>query len=122
VLDNLCAYSLAANGGVPGGAPMPLAATNEATIFGTSNGIPPTSGIALINNAATGGPKEDRGSTPNPNLDGALCLRSLATGKDAVTGAPLASLQQAQAHRIDEGIEAILATGRLSRVPAIFVR
>jgi hydroxybutyrate-dimer hydrolase len=122
VLDNLCAYSLAANGGVPGGAPMPLAATSEATIFGTSNGIPPTSGIALINNAATGGPKEDRGSTPNQNLDGALCLRSLATGKDAVTGAPLAGLQQAQAHRIDEGIEAILATGRLSRVPAIFVQ
>ena len=59
---------------------------SEAQIFGTSNGIPPTSGVALINNAAPGGPKEDRGSTPSQNLDGALCLRSLATGKDAVTG------------------------------------
>jgi hydroxybutyrate-dimer hydrolase len=102
VLDNLCAYSLAANGGVPGGMPVPLAATSEAVIFGTSNGIPPTSGIALINNAAPGGPKEDRGSTPNQNLDGALCLRSLATGKD-VKGTPLTGLQQAQANRIDEG-------------------
>jgi hydroxybutyrate-dimer hydrolase len=122
VLDNLCAYSLAANGGVPGGAPVPLAATNEASIFATSNGIPPTSGIALINNAATGGPKEDRGSTPNQNLDGALCLRSLATGKDAVNGTPLTDLQRAQAHRIEEGVEDILATGKLSRIPAIFVQ
>ncbi|HKF99224.1 MAG TPA: 3-hydroxybutyrate oligomer hydrolase family protein, partial [Xanthobacteraceae bacterium] len=87
VLDNLCTYSLAANGGVPGGPPVPLAAAGEAQIFGTSNGIPPTSGIALINNAAPGGSKEDRGSTPNQNLDGALCLRALATGKDATTGA-----------------------------------
>jgi hydroxybutyrate-dimer hydrolase len=122
VLDNLCAYSLAANGGVSGGAPVPLAVTSEAIIFGTSNGVPPTSGVALINNAATGGPKEDRGSTPNQNLDGALCLRSLATGKDAVTGMPLADSQKAQADRIDEGVEDILATGRLSRIPAIFVQ
>jgi hydroxybutyrate-dimer hydrolase len=122
VLDNLCAYSLAANGGVSGGAPVPLAAASEAIIFGTSNGIPPTSDIALINNAATGGPKEDRGSTPNQNLDGALCLRSLATGKDPVKGTPLTGLQQAQANRIDEGIEEILATGKLSRIPAIFVQ
>jgi hydroxybutyrate-dimer hydrolase len=122
VLDNLCAYSLAANGGVSGGPPMPLAATSEASIFGTSNGIPPTSGIALINNAATGGPKEDRGSTPSQNLDGALCLRSLAAGKDAVKGTPLTDLQQAQANRIDEGIKEILATGKLSRIPAIFVQ
>jgi len=121
VLDNLCAYSLAANGGVAGGPPVALAAASEAQIFGTSNGIPPTSGIALINNAATGGPKEDRGSTPNQNLDGALCLRSLATGKDAVTGTPLAGTQRTQAHRIAEGIEDIIATGRLRRIPAVFV-
>jgi hydroxybutyrate-dimer hydrolase len=121
VLDNLCAYSLAANGGVPGGAAVPLAAASEAVIFGSSNGIPPTSGIALINNAAVGGPKEDRGSTPNQNLDGALCLRSLATGKDAVTGAPLPGPRQVQANRIAEGVEEILATGKLGRIPAIFV-
>jgi hydroxybutyrate-dimer hydrolase len=70
VLDNLCAFSMAANGGIPGGPPIALAAANEAQIFGTSNGIPPTSGVALINNAAPGGPKEERGSTPNQNLDG----------------------------------------------------
>jgi hydroxybutyrate-dimer hydrolase len=121
VLDNLCGYSFAANAGVPGGAPVPLAAAAEAAIFGTSSGIPPTSGMALINNAAPGGSKEDRGSTPNQNLDGALCLRSLATGKDAVTGAPLGGSQQAQASRIAAGVEEVLATGKLRRIPAVFV-
>lgn len=121
VLDNLCAYSMAANGGVPGGPPVPIAAAEEAKIFGTSNGIPPTSTIALINNAAPGGPKEERGSTPNQNLDGALCLRALATGKDAVTGAPLAGAQRETARRVAKGVDEVLATGRLRRVPAVFV-
>jgi hydroxybutyrate-dimer hydrolase len=107
--------------GVPADLPVALAAANEAQIFGTSNGIPPTSGLALINNAAPGGPKEDRGSTPNQNLDGALCLRSLATAKDAVTGAALAGTPRAQARRIAEGVEDIRASGKLRRVPAVFV-
>src|SRR6516164_10832448 len=79
VLDNLCNYSL---GATTAGVPGPLAAGNEAQIFGTSNGIPPTSGVYLINNAAPGGAKEDRVSTPDQDLDGALCLRSLAIGPD----------------------------------------
>ncbi len=121
VIDNLCDFSFAANGGIAGGPPVPLAAVNEAQIFATSNGIPPTSGLALINNAAPGGPKEERGSTPNQNLDGALCLRSLATGKDAVTGTPLSGTVRSQARRIAEGVEDIRASGRLRRVPAVFV-
>ena len=78
VLDNLCNYSL---GATTAGVPSPLAAAAEAQIFGTSNGIPPTSGLSLINNAAPGGAAENRVSTPDQNLDGALCLRALATGK-----------------------------------------
>jgi hydroxybutyrate-dimer hydrolase len=119
VVDNLCQYSFAA--AAAGGPPVPLAPAAEAQIFGTSNGIPPTSGIALINNAAAGGPREDRVSTPSQNLDGALCLRSLAAGKDAVTGAPLTGTPRRQARRIEDGVEDILASGRLRRVPAIFV-
>src|SRR4030088_1009625 len=118
VLDNLCNYSLAATAA---GVPAPLAPAAEAQIFGTSNGIPPTSGISLINNAAPGGPREDRSSTPDQNLDGALCLRSLAIGRDAATGAPLGATQGPQAHRIGEGVEDIIASGDLHRVPAIFV-
>jgi hydroxybutyrate-dimer hydrolase len=121
VLDNLCSFSFAANGGLPGGPPVAIAASEEAKIFSTSNGIPPTSTIALINNAAPGGPKEEKGSTPNQNLDGALCLRSLATGKNAETGAPLAGASRSQARRIAEGIEDIRASGKLHRVPAVFV-
>ena len=121
VRDNLCDYSFAANNAVAGGPPVPLAAAAEAQIFGTSNGIPPTAGIALINNAAPGGAKEDRGSTPGQNLEGALCLRSLAAGRDAASGQPLGGAQRAQARRIVEGVEDILATGNLRRVPSIFV-
>jgi len=127
VLDNLCNYSLAAAPPVPpppfgaGGPPIALAPAAEAQIFSTSNGIPPTGGVALINNAASAGPTEDRGSTPGQNLEGALCLRSLATGKDAVTGAPLNGTPRRQAQRIDDGVEDILATGKLRRVPAVFV-
>jgi hydroxybutyrate-dimer hydrolase len=118
VLDNLCNYSL---GPTIAGIPGPLAAASEAQIFGTSNGIPPTSGVNLINNAAPGGAKEDRVSTLDQNLDGALCLRSLAIGRDAVSAAPLGTPAADQAHRIAEGVEDIIASGNLHRVPAIFV-
>src|ERR1700738_615479 len=118
VLDNLCNYSFA---GTAAGVPAPLAPTAEAKIFGTSNGIPPTAGVNLINNAAPGGAKEDRASTLDQNLDGALCLRSLATGKDATAGTPLAGTARDQAHRIAEGVEDIIASGNLHRTPAIFV-
>ena len=118
VLDNLCNYSL---GATTAGVPGPLAPAAEAQIFGTSNGIPPTSGVNLINNAAPGGPKEDRVSTPDQDLDGALCLRSLARGRNAVTGAPLSQPAAGQAHRIAEGVEDIIASGDLHRVPAVFV-
>jgi hydroxybutyrate-dimer hydrolase len=118
VLDNLCNYSF---GATTAAVPGLLAPTNEAQIFGTSNGIPPTSGVNLINNAAPGGAKEDRVSTTDQDLDGALCLRSLAIGRDAITGAPLGTTVADQAHRIAEGVEEIIASGNLHRVPAIFV-
>jgi hydroxybutyrate-dimer hydrolase len=118
VVDNLCNFSF---GATAAGVPGPLAPTAEAQIFGTSNGIPPTAGVNLINNAAPGAPAEDRVSTPDQDLDGALCLRSLAIGRDATTGAPLGATAQAQAHRVSEGVEDIIASGDLHRVPAIFV-
>ena len=116
--DNLCNFSF---GATPGGVPGPLAPSAEAIIFGTSNGIPPTSGVNLINNAASGGAKEDRISAADQNLDGALCLRSLATGKDAVTGQPLTGTPASQARRIGQGVEQIIASGNLHRTPAVFV-
>ena len=67
------------------------------------------------------GAKEDRASTPDQNLDGALCLRSLATGKDATTGTPLTGTARDQARRIGEGVEDIIASGNLHGTPAVFV-
>jgi hydroxybutyrate-dimer hydrolase len=120
VLDNLCQFSFGAT--VSGtGAVTQLDSHLEAEIFGTSNGIPPTGGVSLINNVAPGGAKENRLSTPEQNLDGALCLRSLATDKDATTGAPLTGIAKDQARRIAEGVEDIIASGRLHGIPAIFV-
>ncbi|MBO0758703.1 MAG: D-(-)-3-hydroxybutyrate oligomer hydrolase, partial [Bradyrhizobiaceae bacterium] len=118
VLDNICDFSF---GSTTGGIPAPLSITSEAAIFATSNGIPPTGGVDLINNGAPGGPKENRASTANQNLTGALCLRSLATGRDAITGASLAGEQEKRARRIGQGIEDIIASGKLRRVPAVFV-
>ncbi|HET7888422.1 MAG TPA: 3-hydroxybutyrate oligomer hydrolase family protein [Bradyrhizobium sp.] len=119
VLDNLCNYSFGATD--TSANPVALSATSEAVLFGTSNGIPPTSGINLINNAAPSSPKESRASTPDQNLDGALCLRSLALGRDAVTGAPLAPTAARQAEEIRESVEDIEASGNLHRIPSIFV-
>ncbi|MDH3595153.1 MAG: D-(-)-3-hydroxybutyrate oligomer hydrolase [Rhodospirillales bacterium] len=119
VTDNLCAYSFAATG--PDGAPVPLSTAAEAALFSTSNGIPPTGGVNLVNNAAPEGPKEDRGSTPDQNLDGALCLRGLSTGADPVTGALLAGKAAGFAERIAEGIGEILAGGDLNGTPTLIV-
>jgi hydroxybutyrate-dimer hydrolase len=118
VLDNLCNYSF---GATNASGTTPLAAASEAQIFGTSNGIPPTSGINLINNAAPGGAKEDRASTPDQDLDNALCLRSLALGRDATSGAPLGSTAANQARQIAGGVQEIIASGNLRRIPSLFV-
>jgi hydroxybutyrate-dimer hydrolase len=74
----------------------------------------------LINNAVAGG-TEDRASTLDQNLAGALCLRSFATGKDAVTCTPLVGTARDQAQRVADGVEDILASGSLHGTPAIFV-
>jgi hydroxybutyrate-dimer hydrolase len=119
VADNHCGFSMGATDAK--GAPIALAAPAEALLFGTSNGIPPTGGINLINNAAPGGPKENRLSTPDQNLAGALCLRGLATGQDPGTGQGLRGADRAAAERIAAGVEEIRAKGDLHGLPAIFV-
>jgi hydroxybutyrate-dimer hydrolase len=127
VLDNLCGYSFAAttSSGVDAG--EPIAAGGLENSFALSNGIPPTAGINLINNLSPAGAKEDRLSvSPSTgardlNLDGALCLRSLATGVDAVSGRPLDGELAEQARRVQRGIEETRLTGNLRGKPAVFV-
>lgn len=124
VADNLCGYSFAATAPAAAATPfvaVPLAPAAAAILFSTSNGIPPTGGVGLVNNLAPGGPREDRASTPDQNLRGALCLRSLALGRDAVTGAPLSREMERQARRIERGINQVLARGNLHGIPALIV-
>ena len=116
VADALCGYSFGAVTAT--GAPTTLSPLDKAILFGTSNGIPPTGSVALINNFAN---LEDRRSTTDQDLRGALCLRSLATGREATTHAALSPTQARQAQRIEDGVEEILATGRLHRTPTLIV-
>jgi hydroxybutyrate-dimer hydrolase len=122
VLDNLCGYSLGATA-ADTGLPMPLASAAEASLFGTSNGIPPTAGVNLINNQAPGGAKEDRVSTPDQDLRGARCLRSLARhvlDPSGLENPPGSSASRSA--RVKRGVAEILATGRLRGVPVIYAQ
>ena len=113
VADNLCGYSF---GGTPVGMQAtPIAAANAAQLFGIGNGVPPTGGIAIINNVSVLGPAVDAASiSPSTqkldfNIDGAVCLRELYTG----TGATATQLRA--------GIDAVKLDGDLRGKPAIIV-
>ncbi|MBK8173946.1 MAG: D-(-)-3-hydroxybutyrate oligomer hydrolase [Rhodospirillales bacterium] len=125
VQDNLCGFSFGATSTM--GDPGALADTAEAILFGTANGIPPTSGINVINNLSPGGAKLDAVSASpstgafDQNLDGALCLRALWIGADPVSGAPLTGALLDAHKRLRRNVGSILATAKLNGVPAIFV-
>jgi hydroxybutyrate-dimer hydrolase len=108
VVDNLCGLSM-------GSTPGPVDAKSVAQIFGTGNGVPPTSGINLINNISIGGPVLDPASiSPSTgvadyNFDGALCLRRLFTQHTA------------NANRVRTGIAEVTRNGSLHGKPAIIV-
>jgi hydroxybutyrate-dimer hydrolase len=113
VKDNLCGYSFAAT--TTAGAVTPLAATSLAAMFATGNGVPPSSGVQLVNNVGVGGPLRDLLSfSPSSgvqdfNLDGALCLRNLLTG----TGTAALALQI--------GTDETRRNGNLHGKPALIV-
>jgi len=126
VEENVCGYSFGATDAATG-APVALADTAEAALFATSNGIPPTGGVNLINNDSADGPVLDRLSVSpttgraDQNIDGHLCLFRLAFGLDAATGEPITGPDLGRHRRIQRGIAQILATGDLGGLPAIFV-
>lgn len=113
VKDNLCGLSLA---GVDAtGKPAALTATQLAQMFGTGNGVPPNSGVQIINNDNPGGPINTVLSvSPSTglqdyNIDAAICHRNLLTGTDA------------NAVRVQNGIKEVLRTANLRGKPAIIV-
>lgn len=117
VQDNLCGYSFAATAPAASptpNLPVPAAAGPIATSFGTGNGVPPTAGVNIVNNASVGGPMLDAasisaGNVQDYNSAGALCLRALATANTP------------DALRVREGIRQVLRTANLQGKPALIV-
>jgi hydroxybutyrate-dimer hydrolase len=114
VLDNVCGFSMGATAAT--GFPVSIGAVALAQVFATGNGVPPNSGINLINNNnAVGGPLVDPASISRStlrqdyNADGARCLRALFTGNDE------------NADRVQDGIDEVKQRGKLHGKPAIIV-
>ena len=96
VADNICGYGFAATG-----ADFKPAAVNAAAfakLFGTGNGIPPTSGINIVNFNNPGGAilegagSASTGSKLDYNLDGAQCIAGKLT--DATVAANIKAVQR----------------------------
>lgn len=112
VKDNLCGFSYAAtaaNGSVTTVNPAALA-----SMAATGNGVPSSAGINLVNNQGALGAARDFLSVnavggADWNLQGALCLRALFTGTDAV------------AQRLQTGLNEVRLTGNLRGKPTLIV-
>ena len=129
VENNLCDYSFGATDLITGKS-VPLSVETEVKLFSVSTGIPPTpliGGVDVINNASVGEPKRQRESISpssqrqDENLDGALCLRSLATGIDVITKNKLTGQMRSIHAKLTRGIEQVRATGNLHGIPTVIV-
>lgn len=123
VTESLCGYSFGAvvTSGALLNLPTTLAPASLAGMFATGNGVPPNSGVALINDlsaAAFGGPRRDVGSVSpstlafDMNVDGALCLRELLSGGDAKSLALQAGIAEATRNGNLRGKPALVVQGR----------
>lgn len=125
VTDNVCGYSFAPTVAATG-ALTTLTAAQEAQFFATANGTP-SGGLGLVNNNSVGGARADAFSvSPSTNamdynIDGAICLRNLATGIDITTGAPLTGKAAADSKRVRAGMADVLRSANLRGKPAIIV-
>ncbi|WP_310567800.1 D-(-)-3-hydroxybutyrate oligomer hydrolase [Hydrogenophaga sp.] len=112
VNENLCGFSYAAT--TTAGAVTSLLPASLAGMFAVGNGVPPSSGVNLVNNNGLFGPARDFLSfnplgVPDWNLAGAQCLRNLVTGNDA------------PARRLQAGLDEARHTGNLRGKPALIV-
>ncbi|MBQ0935417.1 D-(-)-3-hydroxybutyrate oligomer hydrolase [Ideonella paludis] len=125
VTDSVCGYSFA-NTDVTG-AVVPQLAVVQAGLFASGNGVPPTSGVNVVWNSSVGGAKLDflaaspSSGTADFALDGALCLRSLVTGRDPVTRQPLTGLLKTQSDRVRAGLSEVRQTAKLRGRPVMIV-
>lgn len=112
VKDNLCGFSFGATAAT--GAVSTLAAASLAGMFATGNGVPPSSGVQLVNNLGKFGAGRDflsfnAAGVADWNLDGALCLRNLVTGTDAA------------AQKLQAGVNETRRNGNLRGKPTVIV-
>lgn len=116
VKDNLCGYSYA--GATAAGAVTPLAPEALASMFSTGNGVPPSSGVQLINNKGKFGAARDflsvsvNSGLADWNTPGALCLRNLVTGNDGAARALQAGVGETRRNGNLQGKPAIIVHGR----------
>ncbi|WEE79130.1 D-(-)-3-hydroxybutyrate oligomer hydrolase [Comamonas testosteroni] len=116
VKDNLCGYSYA--GATAAGAVTPLAPGALASMFSTGNGVPPSSGVQLINNKGKFGAARDflsvsmDSGVADWNTPGALCLRNLVTGNDGAARALQAGIDETRRNGNLQGKPAIIVHGR----------
>lgn len=123
VSERPCGFSLAnidAAGNV-----APQAAT-QTLLFATSNGL--NSGADVIYDDSEGGATlYHLGVSPSNHLqdgslDGLLCLRSMITGVDTVTGATLTGTALANSQRVRAGMAEVLLNGNLRGKPVVLVQ
>ena len=112
VKDHLCGFSYAAITST--GAVGPLAPAALAGMFATGNGVPPSSGVQLINNAGKFGAARDflsfnAAGVADWNTAGALCLRNLVTGTDTA------------AKKLQAGVDETRRNGNLRGKPTLIV-
>ncbi|NVM76841.1 hydroxybutyrate-dimer hydrolase [Duganella sp. SG902] len=120
VTDKVCGLTFAPTDA--SGAPVAFTAAQKASSF-TQNGI---IGSVLYEDSVGGAKAYNLGVSPSSqladqSLDAFLCLRSLATGVDPVSGAALAGTLAAQSARVRAGMAEVAATGNLKGKPAIIV-
>ncbi|MCU6497678.1 D-(-)-3-hydroxybutyrate oligomer hydrolase [Rugamonas sp. A1-17] len=122
VTDKVCGFSFAPTDAT--GAPVAFTAAQKASSFATQNGIV---GSVVYEDSVGGARAYNFGVSPSSSLadqslDGFLCLRSLATGLDPVTGNALSGTLAAQSARVKAGMAEVAATGNLHGKPAIIVQ
>nr|WP_315256018.1 3-hydroxybutyrate oligomer hydrolase family protein [uncultured Duganella sp.] len=121
VTDKVCGFTFSPTDA--SGAPVAFTAAQKAASFATQSGI---IGSVVYEDAVGGAKAYNVGVSPSSNvadqsLDGFLCLRSLATGSDVLTGVPLTGALATQSARVRAGVAEVLASGNLKGKPAIIV-
>ncbi|MGC1951866.1 MAG: 3-hydroxybutyrate oligomer hydrolase family protein, partial [Gammaproteobacteria bacterium] len=123
VWENVCDVSFAATDEL--GFPIPVPDATLASLFATSSGIPPTSGINLIaDRAVEGSILEVLATSPSTckqdlDLDGALCFRYLSTGDEGLLGGAITNQDRKNRRRVAEGTKEVRTTANLHGKPVI---